>query len=147
MRKVLSILLFIGVLACAEKVIEPPKDLIGEEKMTDILYDLALLNSIKSTNIQILEKHQIELMPYLFEKYDIDSIQFTESDLYYASVPLTYETIYKNVEARLESRIQEINAERERKKDSTDQARKAVKDSLLKVGSNKAPKSVAPLKK
>ena len=38
----ITVLLFLIVVGCAEKVVEPPADVIPREKMITILYDLAL---------------------------------------------------------------------------------------------------------
>ena len=124
----LCLLLF----SCGEKVIEPPKDLISKDKMAAILYDLAILNSTKGTNPAILKNNNIELMPFIFKKYKIDSLQFVASDVYYASIPLQYQSIYETVEKRLESRVKLMEEERKRKTDSTKKASQQLKDSLKK---------------
>lgn len=134
------------LVSCAEKVITPPENLIPKEKMTNILYDLALLNAAESTNPEALKGNSIEMMPYLFEKYAIDSVQFSESDLYYASVPLEYEDIYKTLQARLEDKVAVLDEERKQK---TEQARKKaarVRDSLKNVsGESKTQKTPTPV--
>ena len=90
------------VFACGNQLMEAPKNLISEDKMTDILYDIALLNAIDNSHPQVLKEKRIEVMAFVFKKYGIDSTQFVESDLYYASVPVRYENIYEAVEDRLE---------------------------------------------
>lgn len=106
------------LLSCAEEAIKKPENLIPREKMSLILYDLALVNSAKSTNPAILRDHNIETMPYIYEKYGIDSVQFVNSDIYYASRPAEYETIYRVVEQRLEKEKEEMEEERRRVSDS-----------------------------
>ena len=84
--------------------------------------DLALVNAAKSTNISVLHDNGIEPMEYIYKKHNIDSLQFVESDNFYASLPKgEYERIYKEVEARLE-----------KKQKAADEA-KAVRDSLAQV--------------
>jgi len=122
--------LFLLLVSCGEKVIDPPENLISQEKMTAILYDLAVLNGTKGTNPSILKNNNIELMPFIFEKYKIDSIQFAQSDLYYASVPLQYQAIYETVETRLTSEVETMEKETKRKRDSTVKASKQRRDSL-----------------
>ena len=124
----LSVLLLL--ISCGEKVIEPPENLISQEEMSSILYDLAILNTTKGSNPSILKNNNIELMPFIFEKYKIDSIQFAQSDLYYASVPLQYQTIYEAVETRLEGEVKMLEDEKKRKRDSTAKASKERRDSL-----------------
>lgn len=122
---------------------EKPKNLIPKEKMVLILNDLAIVNAAKVTNAQILMQHDIEPTTYIFTKYGIDSVQFVESDRYYASVPEEHEEIYMAVEAKLEAEKERI-AEVKRIKDSIKAAkvkatRKGLvpKDSLPKNGDKK----------
>ena len=90
------------VLSCGNQLMEAPEDLISKEKMADILYDIALINSIDNSHPQVLESKNIKVMDFVFKKYGIDSTQFVQSDRYYASVPVLYEEIYAAVEDRLE---------------------------------------------
>jgi len=132
-----SFVLFLAVLvSCAEKVIEPPENLIPKEKMTNILYDLALLNAANSTNPNALKNNSVETMPYLFEKYSIDSVQFSQSDLYYASVPLEYESIYETIQSRLEKEINVYDDERQKKTEAAREKADKVRDSLKKLSKN-----------
>lgn len=118
MRLFFGILIFTSLLSCVEEAIKKPENLIPREKMSLILYDLALVNSAKSTNPAILREHNIEIMPYIYEKYGIDSAQFVNSDIYYASRPAEYETIYRVVEQRLQKEKEEMEEERRRVSDS-----------------------------
>ncbi len=122
---------------------EKPANLIPKEKMVLILNDLAIVNAAKVTNAQILRKHDIEPTNYIFTKYGIDSIQFVESDRYYASIPEEHEDIYTAVEAKLEAEKERI-AQAKKIKDSLKAAnakatRKGLipKDSLPKNGGRK----------
>ena len=119
MRIFVGIFLFTCLYSCSEEAIKKPENLIPREKMSQILYDLALFNSAKSTNPGILEENNIEAMSYLYKKHGIDSAQFVNSDIYYASRPVEYEAIYKKVEQRLE-----------REKDILEEERKRVSDSV-----------------
>ncbi len=87
---------------------DKPENLIPKEKMILILNDLAIVNAAKVTNAQVLRDHKIEPTEYIFTKYGIDSVQFVESDRYYASVPEEHEEIYTAVEAKLEAEKERI---------------------------------------
>ena len=52
-------------------------------------------------------------MTYVFSKYEIDSAQFVQSDLYYAAIPLEYEAIYEAVKERLETEKTRLEGEKE----------------------------------
>jgi phosphoribosylanthranilate isomerase len=105
----LSILALAG---CNENLLEKPDNLISEDKMVEVLKDLAIVNAAKTTNIAVLQDNDIEPMDYIYEKHGIDSVQFVESDRYYASLPKKYEQIYKKVESRLEKETKKIEEEK-----------------------------------
>jgi len=106
--------------SCAEEIIEKPVNLIPQEQMTNIIYDMAVLNAANEINAQILSEHIKNPSEFIFKKYGIDSIQYVKSDLYYASVPEAYDKIYNSVKLRLE---QEKSAIDEKRKQAADSAR------------------------
>jgi len=130
MKKLVFLLVFLMVVSCAEKVVEKPENLIPKEKMTAILHDLAILNATKTTVGNKLDEAGIDIMEFLYEKYQIDSTQFAESDLYYASLPLEYQSIYTEVESRLEKRQKAMEEEMEKRNDSIRKANEKRRDSL-----------------
>ncbi|WP_372973733.1 DUF4296 domain-containing protein [Muriicola sp.] len=116
--------------SCAEEVVKKPEDLIPREKMTELIYEMAVLNSAKSTNRAILEKHFENPTDFLFRQYGVDSLQFVKSDMYYASQPLVYEAMYKEVAARLDKERTLFEEERQRRNDSLISRSRQIKDSL-----------------
>ncbi|MDC6385108.1 DUF4296 domain-containing protein [Flagellimonas taeanensis] len=130
MKKLLFLLVFLMVVSCAEKVVEEPDNLIPKEKMVDILHDLAILNATKTTIGAKLDESGIDIMEFLYQKYQIDSTQFSESDLYYASLPLEYQAIYTEVETRLDKRQKAMEEATEKKNDSIRKANEKRSDSI-----------------
>lgn len=96
-------------LSCQQSAIEKPDNLIDEETMEDIIYDLALLDAIKVNKPASLEKKNITASTYVYEKYDIDSLQFVNSNHYYASDVHNYLKMYQRVEERLGSEKTKID--------------------------------------
>ncbi len=139
-----AIFFFFGVffLACAEKVVEQPENLIPKDKMTHILCDLALLNSTQSAFPGAFDKTGVDIMEFLYKKYDIDSTQFAQSDLYYASIPLEYQSIYEDVEAMIESKKEALEEVTKKRNDSVREAQTQRKDSLQAL--KKVKDSVTP---
>lgn len=117
---VLMLLLF----SCAEKLIEKPDNVIPQDKMVLILKDLAIINAAKGTNLGKLRDNGVDPTTYVFEKYEVDSAQFVDSDRYYASLPIVYESIYKEVEASLENQRVQLEADK-REMDSLDMLKKS----------------------
>ncbi len=118
MRLLLYTVCFALCLSCSEAVIKKPENLIPKDTMASILYDLAIIQAARTTNPKILEENQIEPMEYLYEKYRIDSVQFVQSDTYYASRPQEYEALYKIVESRLEREKEVLEEVRKQSNDS-----------------------------
>ncbi len=128
MRNVFCLLFFTWFFSCAEKLVEKPDNLIPKEKMIEILNDMAIITAAKSTNIAILRNNSIEPMQFIYEKHGVDSVQFVESDFYYASLPIEYEAIYTAVEARLEKEKERIDEEKKRNDSIENVKRKAARD-------------------
>lgn len=144
MKKVIFILFISLISSCAEKLLEKPNNLIAQDIMVEILNDLAILNAAKTTNVMVLKNHGIEPMPYVYSKYNIDSLQFVESDRYYASLPELHEKIYAEVTEKLEKEEERLKEEK-KERDSLSRVKsealrinkKKIKDSLLQSGGKK----------
>ncbi|MCH2490354.1 MAG: DUF4296 domain-containing protein [Flavobacteriales bacterium] len=112
------LLLFVG---CAETVEpEKPARLIAEEKMIDILTDAYLSNAARSVNNRLIRDKGVMLDSLIYSKHNIDSLQFAQSNAYYAAQMDTYSEMFKEVEARLmrlkkESDSLQPNSNRRRK--------------------------------
>tara|TARA_R110002020_G_scaffold63170_2_gene168809 strand:+ start:183580 stop:183987 length:408 start_codon:yes stop_codon:yes gene_type:complete len=118
-------------LSCGEQVVEKPEKLIPKDQMVDLLYDLAILTAAKNTNESILTRNDIEIMDYLYKKYDIDSTRLVHSNTYYASVPAEYLDIYTQVDKRLGSEQERFEEERAQKADSIRQSNDAQRAKTL----------------
>ena len=57
-----------------------PNNLIPEDKMIDILYDMSLISVSKGINKRILENNGMKPKKYILKKYNIDSLQFVVSN-------------------------------------------------------------------
>lgn len=105
MKKALSFLLIVIVfLSCKEEVITKPESLIEKGKMVNIMYDLALLEAIKYQNPTSLTSNKINTSEYIYKKYKIDSLQFAQSNVYYASNYTEYKGMFDQVIKRIDSR-------------------------------------------
>jgi len=118
------------LLSCAEELIKKPDNLIAEDKMVSILKEMAIVNAAKGTNLGKLRDNGIEPTNFVFEKFEIDSAQFVDSNRYYASKPLLYETMYKKVESDLEDQRLKLEAEK-KVRDSLNLLKKAAKKDVL----------------
>jgi hypothetical protein len=87
-----------------------------------------------------LENNGVFPEQYVFEKHKIDSIQFANSNNYYAYDTKTYESILNRIKEKIDLKKKEYEAfekveesERTRKADSIREVRAKEKDSLIKA--------------
>ena len=80
-----------------------PDNLIAEEKMVDILYDMSLISVSKGINKRILENNGMKPKKYILKKYNIDSLQFVLSNDFYSKDLKKYLMIYEDVLKKLEN--------------------------------------------
>ncbi len=110
MKKITAtIIALIVLVSCNISPIAKPDNLIEEKVMTDILYDLMILDAIKSQNPYDTIKKNIKPKEYVFKKYKIDSLQFVKSNQYYISQIDVYKKMYDEIHERLENEIKENN--------------------------------------
>ena len=153
MRLVYVFLVFLMLFSCRRNAYAPPENLISEEQMVDVLYDHMLLNAAKGINKKILEKHIANPTKYIFDKHNIDSIQFAQSNTYYAHNSEVYASIFERLKKKLEldkKTMEDLMAEEKKKRDSIRKAKTIKSDSLtmLKYGQKKlTPRKRIPLKR
>lgn len=92
---------FLLLLSCTSNtILNPPKDLISKNKMIAIFVDLQMAQSGKNVkNLQY--QRNANYYQLVFDKYQIDTTQFKESNLYYASLIDDYNAMFVEVEKRL----------------------------------------------
>ncbi|MBZ9728133.1 DUF4296 domain-containing protein [Salegentibacter sp. JZCK2] len=115
---------------------ERPDDLIPEDKMVDIITEISLMQSARNFSKRIFENTGIKGKEYIFEKYDIDSVQFKHSNDYYADNYEIYQRIYDSVKQgfeRMKVKLDTLQQQERRVKDSIAEAKRdsiGTKDSL-----------------
>jgi len=103
-RLIVLLVLIITASACNElKGPEKPKNLISKRKMVDILLDARIMNSATSKNKIMMQDVGIDIDSYVYEKHNIDSLQFVLSNDYYTYHVEEYEAIYEQLADSLES--------------------------------------------
>lgn len=104
MKKIiLFFIVLIVLIGCQKDLVKEPKNLIEREKMVNIMYDLSLLESMKVDNSTFLDSFKNNSNQYIFKKYKIDSVQFAQSNIYYAADYKEYEKMYNQVKVRLDN--------------------------------------------
>tara|TARA_S200000501_G_C20639172_1_gene662438 strand:- start:198 stop:653 length:456 start_codon:yes stop_codon:yes gene_type:complete len=108
MKKLFLILFFLTSCSFVSDDNEIPKELISEQEMIDIIYDMSLISVSKGINKRILENNGMKPKKYILNKYGIDSLQFVLSNEYYSKDLEKYLSIYENVLQKLEINRQSI---------------------------------------
>jgi Domain of unknown function (DUF4296) len=157
MKKIVPfIFALVFLIGCKKELVKEPKRLIDKEKMVDIIYDLSLLDGMKVQDPTLIDSLKISTNQYIYKKYKIDSVQFAQSNIYYAADSKEYEKMYNQVKARIEKNKVEITAvvKAKAKKDSLVEVRKKKlklkkeADSIKKVKQElKAKKEADSIKK
>lgn len=110
MKKIIALLFIsISLIACNKEPVKKPENLLPENKMVDILYDLTLLQAINSVTPGKITDNDIDVSTYIYKKHNIDSLTFAANHKYYASKLEIYESIHKKVTERIKSNKDEIN--------------------------------------
>ena len=97
------LIIFIFIIGCSSNA---PEDLISEEKMESIIFDIMILNASSSYDLKI-DNNMIS-DELIFRKHDIDSAQFYDSELYYSKNPRIHLNIYSNVKKRIQKSIDSL---------------------------------------
>ncbi|SHI95241.1 DUF4296 domain-containing protein [Flavobacterium haoranii] len=115
MNKILRIAilgLLINFTSCKDMAVEKPDNLLPEDKMIDIIYDIAILQAADNYKPINLSDAGVKVNNYIYKKYNIDSTTYYQNHKYYASDVNNYKKIYKKV-------LEKITAEQTSLSDST----------------------------
>lgn len=119
MKKIIFFCLAILAIGCNNSVIEKPSNLIEKDKMVDILYDISLLETVKSQGIKS-RISQSEINQYILKKYKIDRLQLISSNKYYASDAEEYKRMFEKVKAKLDEDDKKVTGKTAAEKNSTE---------------------------
>ena len=131
LKSILVLILIFGYTSCQDvKKPEIPSDLISQKKMVNILTDLYISNASRNVNNKLIKKRNLQLDSIIYNKYQIDSLQFVVSNAYYSSDL----KIYGNLLGQVQDRLVVLQKEK-------DSVYKIVfKQDSIKKSKNKSPK-------
>lgn len=102
MKKLVLVFCTICLVACSNNPVPKPDNLLDEEVMTNILFDIAILQAAESSMPLRLSEEQINSNTYIYKKYAIDSLTFYQNQRYYAADVKQYKKMYQEVLDRLD---------------------------------------------
>ena len=123
MRQISYFFLFMFFASCTSNTIfEKPKDLIPKDTMSLLLQEMMISTSAKFIKNKNNQKN-INYMPFVYERFKIDSTRFESSNYYYMSTIDLYQEILEKAKAS-------INAQQDVLKKAKKQLDSIKKDSI-----------------
>ena len=116
-NRITSLMLIVLFMSCKSNTIyDEPLDLIPKDSMMMLLKDLYLATAAKSIKNSRQQK-KVSYTTLVYNKYNIDSLRFNSSNLYYTSKIDVYEPMLNEITAILKKE-QEFFTEAKKIKDS-----------------------------
>ena len=115
---VISFIAIIYLFSCSNKSAKKPDNLIPLETMEEVIYDVYMLNAIKISNKKLLQNEEVSFKKEIFEKHNIDSLQFAKSNDFYAADFETYKALIERIKKRMDSNKKALEQPTEEEKKS-----------------------------
>jgi len=141
MRQITYFFLFMFFASCTSNTIfKKPKDLIPKDTMSLLLQEMVISTSAKFIKNKNNQKN-INYMPFVYERFKIDSTRFESSNYYYMSTIDLYQEILEKAKASINTQqdvLKKVKKELDSiKKDSLKLSRSKLKElDSLKVTKN-----------
>jgi hypothetical protein len=132
---VLILLVFVG---CNE--IQRPKkpdNFIKEDLMVDVLYDISLMRTLRTYNMNEMRSLGIVPDSLIYKKYNIDSLQFAESINYYSVNFNDYAALWEEVNKRLIAQRDKLQFNQNDEDSIRNAAEKIKRDSINRQANSK----------
>lgn len=111
MKQIVFLFFSLFVISCSKNPVPKPSNLLDEEVMVNIIYDISILQVTDGSMPYKLTEHNIKMDQYIFEKYKIDSTTYRQNQRYYAADARKYKKIYKKVLERLEQEKNKVDSQ------------------------------------
>jgi len=112
----ITLLGFFLINCTSNTIIKKPDNLVPKDEMVNILTDMFLASGAENIkNLQLQRK--VNYFPLVYEKYQIDSTRFKESNFYYVSKIDDYQEILDKVDKKLKE-MRKLNQEKMEVRDS-----------------------------
>jgi hypothetical protein len=101
MKRITLLLILIILFSCGRDKAQKPKHLLSENEMANVIYDINMLQAMRSSKPEVLDDNNVKAKDYIFKKYKIDSLTFAQNNTWYAADMEQYEAIQKKVSERI----------------------------------------------
>lgn len=106
MKKFLVLVMSLVLSSCSKNPVPKPDPLLDDEVMTNILFDIAILQTAEGSMPYRLAENNIKVNTFIYDKYKIDSLTYYQNQKYYAADSKKYKQMFQEVLDRLD-RIKE----------------------------------------
>lgn len=110
MKNIFGLVVVLFLFSCSNKPVSEPDQVLSEEQMEAILFDLSVIQATQSYMPNKLNEKGINPETFIYEKYKIDSVTFYQNKLYYAANPKLYKKIHKAVSERFNKLVIEADS-------------------------------------
>ncbi len=97
----ISLLIVFAAFACSKPPVEKPENLIGKDKLINILVDVhlaeAALNSRRHRDSLVGKSNSADFYYSVLQKHEVKDSVFEKSLVFYASQPRQFEKMYRQV--------------------------------------------------
>ncbi len=103
--------------------------------MIDILTEISLVQAARNYNKMKLEMLGVDPGTYIYNKFEIDSVQFEQSSAYYSEHYIQYDRMYDSVKARIKVLKLKTDSIQKAEIKIEDSIKNARKDSIRTIDS------------
>lgn len=100
-KLIISAVLLAFAISCNDNPVPKPDRLIEKEEITNVLYDVAVIQAVNSASLNDPLIKKVNLKEYLKKKYGLDSATFVQNQRYYASDLEGYQAMQNEIKERL----------------------------------------------
>lgn len=134
---VIILVLFLSI-SCKKELVKEPAKLIEKEKMINIMYDLSILEAMRYQKPLSLDSIDSDATKFILKKYKVDSLQFAQNNMYYASDYENYKDMFDQVNKRIAVNQRAADSlakidEKKAAKENKNKPKEASKDSVRKT--------------
>lgn len=106
MKNTVLIIFSILLIGCSEA----GKTDVSQQKMVDVLYDLTVSSSARSTANKRDTLQYVVLYEDILKKHGLDSLKYIKAQKVYQQDPDTYAAIYDSVYQRIQKNLEKVRA-------------------------------------
>lgn len=111
MKKKIVLMLGGFFLMSCTKDVEKPDKLLTEQQMVEILYDISLLEALRTNSSHLLEQNQISAKTFILDKYKVDSLTFAQNNAYFGGDYKKYKSIMDAVQQKFSQEVEQLEVE------------------------------------